>query len=141
MKIIYEPDGDVLEIRLTEEDWVKAVDINPDTVAHLDLQGRLSSIEVFGASEHYPLRELVSHSTEPLKSLSEAGETAGLAPDRLKYAAQRGELKAVKIGHRWATTRSWVMAYSKKQPKVEKNPVADAHRSEDPTRQNRRSEP
>ena len=111
MRIIYEPDGDVLEIRLTEEGWVKTVDINPDNVAHLDAQGRLAAIEIFGASESYPLQEVVLYSTEPLKPLSEMSEIAGLVPDALKHAAQQGKLKAVKIGRNWATTRSWVMEY------------------------------
>ncbi len=40
MRIIYEPDGDVLEVRLTEADWLKAVDIGLDAVAHLDSESR-----------------------------------------------------------------------------------------------------
>lgn len=111
MHIIYEPDGDVLEIQLTQADWVKAIDVNPDTVAHLDAQGKLAAIEILGASEYYPLHEIVLYSTEPLKALSEMNPITGLGPDALKHAAQQGKLKAVKIGRNWATTRSWVMEY------------------------------
>ena len=111
MHVLYEPDGDILEVQLTDADWVKAVDINLDTVAHLDAKDRLAAIEVFGASERYPLDELVIYSAEPLKSLSEMSKTAGLVPDALKHAAQQGRLKAVKIGRNWATTRSWVLEY------------------------------
>ena len=120
MRIIYEPDGDVLEIRVTEGEWVKATDITGDTVAHLDAQGRLAAIEVLGASESYPLDELVPYSMEPLKLLSEMAKTTGLVPDALKHAAQHGKLKAVKIGRDWATTRSWAMEYVRNSRKARK---------------------
>lgn len=117
MRTIYEPDGDVLEVRLAETDWVKAIDISADTVAHLDAQGRLAAIEVLGASEYYPLSELASYSVEPVKPLSEMSQTTGLAPDALKDAAQQGKLKAVKMGRNWATTQSWVIEYLRRSRK------------------------
>lgn len=120
MRMIYEPDGDVLEIRLTEDDWSKAVDINADTVAHLDPQGKLAAIEIIGASECYPLEELASYSTESLQSLSEVAKSSRLVPDALKHAAQLGKLKAVKIGRNWATTRSWVVEYQRSSRKSRK---------------------
>ena len=46
MRIVYEPDGDVLE---GSADWAKAVDIDLGAVPHLDSGSRLAAIEIFGA--------------------------------------------------------------------------------------------
>lgn len=51
MRITYDPEADVLLIRLGEEDPVRARDLWPDAVLHYDAENRLTEIEILSASK------------------------------------------------------------------------------------------
>jgi hypothetical protein len=44
-------------------------------------------------------------------TLAEAARLSGLAPHTLTLQAERGRLRARKVGHTWITTRYWLDAY------------------------------
>ena len=44
-------------------------------------------------------------------ALAEAARLSGLAPHTLTLQAERGKLRARKVGHTWITTRFWLDAY------------------------------
>ena len=44
-------------------------------------------------------------------TLAEAARLSGLAPHTLTLQAERGKLRARKVGHTWITTRYWLDAY------------------------------
>ena len=44
-------------------------------------------------------------------SLAEAARLCGLNPHTLTQQAERGKLRARKVGHTWITTRHWLTAY------------------------------
>lgn len=50
-----------------------------------------------------PLDEIIS--------LAEAGRLSGLAPHTLTLQAEKGKLRARKVGHSWITTRHWLGVY------------------------------
>ena len=50
-----------------------------------------------------PLDEIIS--------LAEAARLSGLAPHTLTLQAEKGKLRARKLGHTWITTRHWLDAY------------------------------
>lgn len=52
-----------------------------------------------------------------LISLSEAAEMYGFNPDYLRTLAQRGRLKATKIGNSWVTTPENLEAYIRSRKK------------------------
>ena len=55
------------------------------------------------AAGHDPLEEVIA--------LAEAAQLSGLAPHTLTLQAERGKLRARKVGHTWITTRHWLDAY------------------------------
>ncbi len=59
---------------------------------------------------------------EKLISLSEAAAIAKLHPDHLRKLAQRGALKAHKIGRNWVTTQKAVTEYLRDSAKRSRNP-------------------
>ena len=59
---------------------------------------------------------------EELISLSEAAAIAKLHPDHLRKLAQRGHLRARKVGRNWATTREAVAEYLGDAERRSKNP-------------------
>jgi hypothetical protein len=44
-------------------------------------------------------------------SLAEAAQLSGLAAHTLTQQAERGKLRARKLGHAWITTRHWLKEY------------------------------
>ena len=44
-------------------------------------------------------------------SLAEAARLCGLAPHTLTLQAEKGKLRARKLGHTWITTRHWLDVY------------------------------
>ena len=44
-------------------------------------------------------------------TLVEAGALCGLSPHTLAQQAEKGKLRARKLGHTWITTRNWLGAY------------------------------
>jgi hypothetical protein len=68
----------------------------------------------------YKLLKLTLLLGQTIHVSKEISKTTGLGSDALKHAAQRGKLKAVKIGRNWATTRSWVMEYLRHSRKARK---------------------
>lgn len=52
-----------------------------------------------------------SESLEDLLSLSEAGRLSGLSPHTLAQQAERGRLRARKVGGTWITTHQWLEEY------------------------------
>jgi hypothetical protein len=44
-------------------------------------------------------------------SLAEASRLSGLAPHTLTLQAEKGKLRARKLGHTWITTRHWLDVY------------------------------
>ncbi|MEX2246938.1 MAG: helix-turn-helix domain-containing protein [Dehalococcoidia bacterium] len=59
---------------------------------------------------------------DELISLAEAAAVAKLHPDHLRKLAQRGALKARKIGRNWVTTRSAVLEYLRDAQKRSRDP-------------------
>lgn len=55
-------------------------------------------------------------------SLSEAAAIAKLHPDHLRKLAQRGHLRAKKIGRNWVTSRQAVTEYLRDAEKRSRNP-------------------
>ncbi|MDP9238243.1 MAG: helix-turn-helix domain-containing protein [Chloroflexota bacterium] len=59
---------------------------------------------------------------EALIPLSEAAAIAHLHPDHLRKLAQKGYLRATKIGRNWATTREAVREYLRDAEKRSRDP-------------------
>jgi excisionase family DNA binding protein len=59
---------------------------------------------------------------EALIPLSEAAAIAHLHPDHLRKLAQKGYLRATKIGRNWATTREAVREYLRDTEKRSRDP-------------------
>jgi excisionase family DNA binding protein len=59
---------------------------------------------------------------EDLIPLSEAAELARLHPDHLRKLAQRGYLRAKKIGRNWVTSREAVAEYLRDAEKRSRDP-------------------
>lgn len=59
---------------------------------------------------------------EELISLSEAAAYAKMHPDHLRKLAQKGYLRARKIGRNWVTTREAVAEYLRDSEKRSRNP-------------------
>lgn len=64
-----------------------------------------------------------------LLSLAEAAELSGLSQDYLKQIAQKGRLRAKKIGRNWATTLEAIEEYKKtrhrgKRTDLDKKPIS-----------------
>ena len=53
--------------------------------------------------ERDPLDEVIS--------LAEAAQLCGLSPHTLTLQAEKGKLRARKLGHTWVTTRHWTDVY------------------------------
>lgn len=66
MKITYDPEGDVLYIRLRDVPPADSLDLEPGVTAELDGDGHLVAIEVLDASKRMSLEELTSVSYENL---------------------------------------------------------------------------
>jgi hypothetical protein len=118
MRITYDPEVDILMVHLVdratfERRFARNLRL-PDDGPILDLaaDGTVLALEVMGASRHYgeAVRGLPLEGSEPL-SLAAAAERAGVSVDALKFAAQRGRLRARKIGRNWTTTERDVLDY------------------------------
>jgi hypothetical protein len=48
---------------------------------------------------------------EDILTLVEAGALCGLSPHTLAQQAEKGKLRARKVGHTWITTRQYLEAY------------------------------
>ena len=65
---------------------------------------------------------------EELISLSEAAAIAKLHPDHLRKLAQRGYLRATKIGRNWVTSREAVAEYLRDSVKRSRDPYKNKRR-------------
>jgi excisionase family DNA binding protein len=65
---------------------------------------------------------------EELISLSEAAAIAKLHPDHLRKLAQKGYLRAHKIGRNWVTSRKAVAEYLRDSAKRSRNPYKNQRR-------------
>ena len=52
-----------------------------------------------------------SDELDDILTLIEAGELCGLSPHTLSQQAEKGKLRARKVGHTWITTRQCLDAY------------------------------
>jgi hypothetical protein len=61
-------------------------------------------------------------------TLAEAARLSGLAPHTLTLQAERGKLRARKVGHTWITTRDGLAAYlaAHARPRAPAAPAAPA---------------
>jgi uncharacterized protein YuzE len=66
VKLTYDPEGDVLYVRLRDETPSDSIDIEEGVTAELDSEGHLIAIEVLDASERLTAEELTSVSYENL---------------------------------------------------------------------------
>ena len=64
-------------------------------------------------------------------SLAEAARLSGLAPHTLTLQAEKGKLRARKLGHTWITTRHWLDAYLATHSR-RKRPLRDQSAPPDP---------
>jgi excisionase family DNA binding protein len=65
---------------------------------------------------------------EELISLSEAAAIAKLHPDHLRKLAQKGYLRARKIGRNWVTSREAVAEYMRDSGKRSRDPYKNKRR-------------
>ncbi|MCH7476404.1 MAG: DUF2283 domain-containing protein [Gemmatimonadetes bacterium] len=85
-----------------------ARDVNID----LDARGRLISVEVLNASEHYGARALAAmDSPERLLTLTEAAEESGLAAATLRKQIHNGRLYGIKRGRDWMVAEHTLWSY------------------------------
>lgn len=66
MKIEYDREVDALYIRIQEKTVAKTQEIEDGINIDLDEEGRLIGIEIIGAKERYPLKDIFNISTENL---------------------------------------------------------------------------
>ncbi len=74
-----------------------------------------------------PLDEIIS--------LAEAARLSGLAPHTLTLQAEKGKLRARKLGHTWITTRHWLEVYLATHSRLrhrarESGDATDSHRDQ-----------
>lgn len=66
MKIEYDKEIDALYIRIQEKYVAKTQEIEEGINIDLDEEGKLIGIEIIGAKERYPLKDIFNISTENL---------------------------------------------------------------------------
>lgn len=66
MKIEYDKEVDALYIRIQEKSVSKTREIEEGINIDLDEEGKLIGIEIIGAKERYPLKDIFNISTENL---------------------------------------------------------------------------
>lgn len=109
MRTYYDAEADVLAIWISEQSTeVDSIDPLPGVTITLDERGNPMMVEILDASRRYGPDALQAVSLDRLVSLAEAGRLYGLAPAYLRNLAERGRLKAKKVGRNWLTTPGWV---------------------------------
>jgi uncharacterized protein YuzE len=116
MRITYDPEVDVLMVYLDETKGrrVKGDDLPYGSAyADLALDGTILELEITNASKRYPanvLLEATKPAYDPM-SLAEASVIAGVTPQALKKAIQRGKLAGRQIGGSWVVVGPDLDAY------------------------------
>jgi uncharacterized protein YuzE len=113
MQMTYSPTADAVAIELAPEATsARTQHMGPDIIADFDARGRLVSLEILNASDHYPAAALqqLSAPVEYL-TLAEAAKESGLAPATLRLQASRQRLAAVKRGRDWLIPRHALWNY------------------------------
>jgi len=113
LKVKYEPEVDILMIYLQEPETPLSYgsEASPGIVLNYAPDGSLASVEIMDASERYPPEQLAAHSVDELIDLRTASELIGIAPVTLRAQAEKGRLRAMKLGGRWLTTRERLQQY------------------------------
>ena len=109
MKTTYDEHADILMIELVEDLAVRRASGHKlpfgDTYLDLDQHGAILGIEIMDAGKKYPREALQQHPKPPEQlSLAEAARLAGLQPQALRKACERGRLVGQKIGRDWIIT-------------------------------------
>ena len=103
MRFTYDEAADAMAVELapgTKPTRTRRIarDVNID----FDARGRLISVELLNASEHYDARALAAmDSPEQLLTLTEAADESGLSAATLRKQIHNGRLSAVKRGRDW----------------------------------------
>ena len=109
MKITWDAEVDIMMVELGDVRKRRTHGKHLDCGgAFVDLaeDGTILAIEIADASKKYPIEELRQHPVdydEPMP-LDEAAEVAGVTPQALRKACERGRLGGKKIGRNWTTT-------------------------------------
>lgn len=115
MRITYSAAADALSVDLLEGLTARMVKLAPNVNADFDAEGRLTSIEILGASAWYP-KEALDQLASPVVwlTLKEAAVEAAkqgepISPDTLRSQIAKGKLTGEKRGADWviATHELW----------------------------------
>ena len=113
LRVEYEPEIDILTIYLQDPETPLSYSSEAEAGVILNYaeDGRLSSIEILGASKRYPPGQLAAHSIDEFIDLRMASKLAAIAPVTLRTQAEKGRLWAVRLGGQWVTTRERLQQY------------------------------
>jgi len=68
-------------------------------------------VKVLSTSGHYATGQLAVHNIDEFIDLRTASELSGVAPVTLRTQAEKGRLRAVRLGAQWVTTREHLQWY------------------------------
>jgi uncharacterized protein YuzE len=114
MRLAYDRAGDILVVELGDlAASPGARELAPGVYLDMDEDGRVLGLEILGASTRYPREQLdqLGPSVDGPMSLLEASMIAKTTPAALRKAAERGRLKAKKVGRDWLVTDAQLQAY------------------------------
>ena len=117
MKMTYDPRADALAIDLLDAKTARSAQLAPNVTVDFDADGRLTSIEILGASVWYPPGELEHlHTGVEWLTLAEAAAAAAtegepISPDTLRSQVHKGRLPAEKRGRDLMVTRHDLLTY------------------------------
>ena len=113
LRVEYDSEIDILTIYLQDPETPLSYSSEAEAGVILNYaeDGRLSSIEILGASKRYPPGQLAAHSIDEFIDLRMASKLAEIAQVTLRTQAEKGRLWAVRLGGRWVTTRERLQQY------------------------------
>ncbi|MGE0355119.1 MAG: DUF2283 domain-containing protein [Gemmatimonadales bacterium] len=113
MRFTYSPTADALAVELAPEaKTASSRTLGEGIQADFDAGGRLITLEILNASQHYPAPALEALGSPPeYLTLTAAAKECGLAPATLRKQVHNGRIPATKQGRDWLIARHDLLAY------------------------------
>lgn len=134
MRMTYDPEADALAIDLLKGKTVRMAKLAPNVNVDFDAEGRLTSIEIQGASAWYPRAQLeqlgagADWLTLQEAAAAAAAEGEPLSPDTLRSQIHKGKLPAEKQGRDLVVTRHNLMTYLENRAPQGRRAAGSPHR-------------